>query len=156
MKRVVMSLAVIQKGGKVLLGMKKKGMGTGHMNGYGGKLEPEESMEECVRREVREEAGIELGAIEKGGVIEFEITSIPDTVFEVHAFRSSEYTGEPVETEEMAPHWFAESDIPYENMWPGDRYWMPLLLAGKHFTGRFVFGEGDTVIAHQLNETEIV
>ena len=44
-----------------------------------------------------------------------------------------------VETEEMKPQWFNFSDIPYEQMWSDDKYWLPILLAGKKFKGNFLF-----------------
>ena len=43
---------------KVLLGEKLRGFGTGYFNGFGGKVEPGESVEEGAHRELLEEAGI--------------------------------------------------------------------------------------------------
>ncbi len=43
---------------KVLLGMKKRGMGQGKWNGFGGKLKPGETIEECALRELEEESGL--------------------------------------------------------------------------------------------------
>lgn len=40
-------------------------------------------------------------------------------------------------SEEMKPEWFSYDSIPYDTMWPDDRYWIPIMLAGKHFIGRF-------------------
>ena len=36
-------------------------------------------------------------------------------------------------------------------MWPDDKYWLPLVLAGKFVTAKFVFGEGETITEHKLN-----
>ncbi len=44
--------------GKVLLGRKKRGMGFGKWNGFGGKIEDGETMRECAVRELYEECGI--------------------------------------------------------------------------------------------------
>jgi hypothetical protein len=30
----------------------------------------------------------------------------------------------------MAPQWFPIDAIPYDKMWPDDRFWLPLLLQG--------------------------
>ena len=49
----------VRKDGKVLLG-KRKGFGEGTWCSPGGKLEMNESPEECARRETREETGIEI------------------------------------------------------------------------------------------------
>ena len=34
-------------------------------------------------------------------------------------------------------------------MWEDDRYWLPLMLEGRSFDGRFLF-EGDRLLGHQL------
>jgi 8-oxo-dGTP diphosphatase len=53
---------LIFKDGKVLLGKRKHpdGLGDGQYSGTGGHLEFMESLEECAKRETREEAGIEI------------------------------------------------------------------------------------------------
>jgi 8-oxo-dGTP pyrophosphatase MutT (NUDIX family) len=57
----IATLGIVLKGGKVLLGEKKKGeIGTGVLSGPGGKLDPGETLEECLIRETREELKIEL------------------------------------------------------------------------------------------------
>ncbi|MGE5392888.1 MAG: nucleotide triphosphate diphosphatase NUDT15 [Candidatus Saccharibacteria bacterium] len=51
---------MIFKEGKVLLGKRKNKLGLGQYAWPGGKLEMHESIEDCARRETREEAGIEI------------------------------------------------------------------------------------------------
>jgi len=53
----------VRKAGKVLLGLRKGGHGEGEWCPPGGKLEMNESPEECAIRETREETGIELGRV---------------------------------------------------------------------------------------------
>ncbi len=131
--------------------MKKRGFGAGRWNGFGGKVHAGETIEEAARREVKEEAGVEVGAIEKSGVIEFEFKGNPE-ILEVHIFKAGDFRGEPMETDEMKPQWFAVEEIPFGSMWPDDIYWFPFLLAGKKFRGRFLFGEGDKILEHTLQE----
>ena len=47
-----LQLAIVQQGGRLLLGLKKTGFGAGYYNGFGGKVEPGESIEEAAYREV--------------------------------------------------------------------------------------------------------
>lgn len=48
-----LQLAIIERNGKVLLGLKKKGFGQGYYNGFGGKVEPGETIVQAAEREVR-------------------------------------------------------------------------------------------------------
>ena len=43
---------------QLLLGRKKRGFGEGKWNGFGGKLEPGETVEEAAVRELQEESGV--------------------------------------------------------------------------------------------------
>ncbi|MEZ5332641.1 MAG: hypothetical protein R2991_11445 [Thermoanaerobaculia bacterium] len=49
--------------------------------------------------------------------------------------------GRPVATAEAIPHWTPVADIPYDEMWEDDRIWLPHLLDGVPFSGRFVFDD---------------
>ena len=55
--RKVLTLVFLRDATRVLLGMKKRGFGVGKWNGFGGKVEPGETVVEAAAREVREECG---------------------------------------------------------------------------------------------------
>ncbi len=57
----------------------------------------------------------------------------------MHVFEATAWSGEPVESDEMAPKWFALEQIPYASMWADDAHWLPLFLAGRCFQGQFIF-----------------
>lgn len=155
----VLTLCVIHQHPKVLLGMKKRGFGEGRWNGFGGKVEPGETIEAAAMRELREEAGIEALEIAKKGVIDFEFENDPK-ILEVHLFHVTKFAGSPQETEEMKPQWFHVDEIPFDKMWSDDIHWMPLLLGGKKFKGNFFFDRPSDaehqskIIAHELFEVE--
>ena len=147
----VMTLCIVHQGNRVLLGIKKRGFGAGRWNGFGGKIKKGETIRRAAQREVLEEAGIAVADITPAGILEFSWRDKPDSL-EVHVFCASEFTGEPHETEEMKPQWFSAAEIPFDAMWPDDRYWMPLVLADKKFRGRFVFDAADAILEYSLTE----
>jgi 8-oxo-dGTP diphosphatase / 2-hydroxy-dATP diphosphatase len=127
----LLSLVHVRRGTDVLLGYKKRGFGAGKWNGFGGKCEAGETMEECARRETREEANIDVETMRLEGVIHFTYDT-KDKVMEVHVFCAQGVLGEVAESEEMRPEWFAVADVPQllDKMWADDKYWLPQLLAG--------------------------
>ena len=151
MPKKILTLCIIHQHPRVLLGMKKRGFGEGKWNGFGGKVMSGETIEEAARREIREEAGMEVDMLEKVGIIDFEFKGDPE-ILEVHLFRSTSFSGNPVETEEMKPQWFDVDKIPFENMWPDDQYWFPFFLAGKKFKGKFLFQCHDIILRQELSE----
>lgn len=123
--------------------MKKRGFGAGRWNGFGGKVEEGESIEEAARREMKEEVGIVPTKMTSVGALDFSFDSDPKEL-EVHVFRVTEFSGEPSESEEMKPKWFDVGDVPYDNMWHSDILWLPLLLEGKSFRGAFHYDRPST------------
>lgn len=134
------TLCFLVKGDRILLAMKKRGFGEGKWNGYGGKVEPEESLETAAMREVLEEANVVLDKndIEARGKIIFRNPPGSDD-FEVHIFVARQWQGEPEETEEMKPKWFGFPEIPFEHMWPSDKFWLPKLLEGRMISAEIFF-----------------
>ena len=63
---------------RVLLGYKKSGFGKGFYNGFGGKVEPNELPIECAKREVKEEANIDVLDLKKYGLLYFTFTNHDD------------------------------------------------------------------------------
>lgn len=150
MSRKILTLVIPRSGDRVLLGMKRRGFGAGRWNGFGGKVQPGETIPEAAVRETREECGIVLAQMEEMGVHEFEFAHERGAILEVHTFRADTWEGEPVETEEMRPQWFSIDAIPFDEMWPDDRYWIPIFLEGKRFRTKFLFGEGDRVLEQAI------
>lgn len=145
------TLCFIIKENKTLLIEKKRGVGEGLFNGPGGKIEGSETPEECAIRETEEEVRVRPQEIKKLGELEFIFGEEPFMF--VHVFKASDYSGEPEETEEARPEWFETDNLPYDNMWPDDRYWVPKMLENEKFLARFYFDEeGDNIEDHEFIE----
>lgn len=147
-------LCYIKKDGKYLLQLKAKNrFGGGLWNAPGGKVKSGETAEEAVKREIKEETGLNIEKAEHMGSIEFfngARKTRPDWVVEV--FLSSKFNGTQMkESEEGKLQWFSKEEIPLDQMWPDDKHWLPLMLDGKKFHGKFFFEEdGKTMASHEV------
>lgn len=142
----LVSLLFITNGDNVLLGKKKerpgKSFGAGYWNGFGGGVEEGESIEESACRETKEECNLAVQPtdLRKVAHINFVFQDKREYDHDVHVFITNKFSGEPIETEEMAPQWHSLSALPLEEMWPSDTHWVPLVLTeGKTIEATCVF-----------------
>ncbi len=138
---------------RVLLGLKKRGFGAGKWNGFGGKVEPGETLLEAAVREMVEESGLTPLDARHVGSLDFTFEGVGETL-RVYVFTASAWTGEVTESEEMRPQWWSVSDLPYESMWADDAHWLPLALAGRAFNGRFAFRGHSEIVSFELSEVD--
>lgn len=151
MTEKVCTLLFLKRGDEILLAMKKRGFGSGRYNGVGGKIEPNETIEQALLRECQEEIGVtpmNYWQVAEHDFIQKE-SDEPWRMY-VHAYICDEWQGEPHETEEMAPEWFKVEDIPYDRMWQDDEFWLPQVLAGNKVHGQFTFDEKDNMLTHDV------
>jgi len=141
------TLIFIIRKGEILLIRKKRGLGAGKINGPGGRLEPGETPEACAMRELDEELGVVAVDPIRLGDHRFQFVDGYSTF--VHVYRASDLQGIPVETDEAIPIWVNLDAIPFNEMWEDDRLWLPLLVAGKRFSGYWIF-EGDRMLDYRL------
>lgn len=155
MNKKTLSLLFLRKDDQVLLAMKKRGFGQGRWNGVGGKVEADETIEAAMIRETQEEIGVTPTTYEKVADIRFdEFFKGEPTLMHVHIFLATEWEGEPAESNEMAPRWFSQNEIPYDYMWADDPYWLPLVLEGKKVSADFKLDESDAIVSHAVNVVE--
>jgi ADP-ribose pyrophosphatase YjhB (NUDIX family) len=140
-KNQLMTLVFPVRDGNVLLGMKKTSLGKGWWNGFGGKVEVNETVEVAAVRELEEESALiaSVKDLHAFGVIDFYFTHTPKWNQQVHIFIVEKFIGTPVETREMQPQYFPLQELPYGKMWPADKYFVPRVLAGETITGEIHF-----------------
>jgi len=152
MRDVTLCLIIKQETiSSIILGMKKRGFGEGKFNGFGGKVDPGESIEHGAAREVLEETENDpsekniqklMKELEKVGVLDFHFHDVPQEEGwnqTVHVFVIRNFEFEVKESEEMAPKEFSFDQIPYDQMWKDDLYWLPAVLKGMFVRAAFVF-----------------
>jgi ADP-ribose pyrophosphatase YjhB (NUDIX family) len=123
------TLLFLKGNNRLLLAMKKQGFGVSKWNGVGGRLRPDESIEQALIRKSEEEVSVTPTAYHKVAFIDFTYPRYGEIVQQnVHVFIGDTWEGEPEETEEMAARWFQVSEIPYDHMWEDDALWLPLIL----------------------------
>lgn len=149
------TLLIIRKNGKILLGRKKRGFGTGNYNGVGGKVEAGETVEQAMVRETQEEIGVTPKEYEHMATITFdEVMKGQRAKVIMHIYIAKDFEGKPVESDEVEPFWFDEDNLPYYNMFADDRFWMPKILSGQKVVGYFVYDDEFNLLSHEIKEVD--
>jgi 8-oxo-dGTP diphosphatase len=143
------TLVFVIENGKILLIDKKTGLGKGKVNGPGGKVEKGELPEACAIRECQEELSITVSDLQYCGQHRFQF--VDGYSIHVWVYKTEKFDGTPTESVEAKPLWVSLNEIPYERMWEDDRIWLPMLLRGERFQGRWIF-DGDTMLDYELSQ----
>ena len=118
---------------RVLLVHRSRRPGDPHLgkyNGLGGKLQPDEDVVTCMRREIREEAGLECLSLRLRGTISWPGFGKQGEDWFGFVFLIEEWSGTPLrENPEGSLEWVEVSNIAKLALWEGDRYFLPLVFA---------------------------
>lgn len=119
----------------------------GKYNGLGGKLEPNEDIATCMRREIREEAGIECALMVLRGTISWPGFGKNGEDWFGFVFRIDRYEGEPwTENDDGPLEWVEIQRVLELPLWEGDRFFLPLVFANtKPFHGVMPYRDGRPV-----------
>lgn len=153
MKKLQTTLLILRKDNKILLARKKRGFGFGKWNGVGGKVEEKETPEEAMIRETQEEISVTPIEYEKIGIIRFvEYIKEELTTNDMHLYIATKWQGVPKESEEMQPKWFSINNLPWEEMFSDDKYWLPLVLKGKKLDAFFEYDKNWNLQKQKVKE----
>ena len=141
------TLVFVMRDNEILLINKKTGLGKGKVNGPGGKVDPGETPEVCAARECHEELEITVSNLEYCGQHRFQF--VDGYSIHVWVYRTRDFKGVPVETPEARPLWVRQDEIPYDQMWEDDKFWLPMVIAGERFQTRWIF-DGDRMLDYDI------
>ena len=110
----------------------------GKYNGLGGKLEPMEDVVAGMRREIREEAGIECEQLELRGTVNWPGFGKHGEDWFGFIFRVTAFSGTSLDRNpEGTLEWVDVDRVLELPLWEGDRHFLPLVFepAGRPFHG---------------------
>jgi len=143
------TLAYVRRGAETLMLRRPDGHSqAGKYNGLGGKLEAGESPEECLRREVLEEAGLVVVEAEYKGLITFPAFDGEDDWY-VWVYLVTRFEGEPEGGPEGELVWVETSKVQDLPLWEGDRHFLPWLDEPGTFSAVFRY-EGGSFVSYEV------
>ena len=131
MKKYEVTAAVIRRNGMILVCGRKSGADLDWCYEFpGGKVEPGESLSDCLRREMREELGTDVYVLDQLG----ENTVVfGEKIFHLHFLRAVLRSGapEPDPKEGQGMNWFRTAELDQVRMLPGDTAMAKRLAAAE-------------------------
>lgn len=124
---------------------KKKDVNKDKWIGVGGHAEGNETPQECLIREVKEETGLLLTSYKFRELITFISDEYEAEM--MCLFTADGYTGELITCDEGELEWVKKSDVPQLPTWEGDAQFLKLLLEDeKRFFAMKLRYEGERLV----------
>jgi len=147
----IATLCYIKHNGKTLMlhrVKKENDMHEGKWNGLGGKLEPGETPEECIIREVKEESGLAIYNPQLKGILTFpQFDGIDDWM--AFLFTATQFEGNLIDSPEGNLEWIKDEEVPNLNLWPGDRIFLKWVEEDTFFSAKFIY-KNKKLIDHKV------
>ena len=129
------TLCYVLRGDEVLMlhrVKKKHDLNKDKWIGIGGKFEDQESPDECLLREAREETGLTLTSYRCRGVVTF-LTENPQEGEYMYLFTADGFEGNMIECSEGDLQWVKREFLEDLSKWEGDRIFLKLLFENAPF-----------------------
>lgn len=117
--------------------------------GVGGHFEKDETPEECLLREVKEETGLKLLSYRFRGLVTF-LSDQWETEY-MCLYTADEFEGEMTSCDEGTLEWVQKSDIPKLNLWEGDKIFFSLLKEEHPFFSLKLKYQGNQLVEAVLD-----
>ena len=118
--------------------------------GVGGHFEANESPEECLLREVKEETGLTLTSYRFRGIVTF-LTDELEVAEYMHLFTADGYIGELTPCDEGTLEWVPKNKLSQLNLWEGDNIFLQLLEENAPFFSLKLRYQKDRLVEVVLN-----
>ena len=150
---ILSTLCYIEKDNQYLMlhrTKKKDDINKDKWIGIGGKFEKNESPEECVTREVKEETGLNLESYQLRCIVTYVSTNW-ETEY-MYVFTSNEFTGDIIECNEGELQWINKNEVTKLNTWECDKIFIEKMQRDSNFfTVKFEY-DGDSLLRYDLKE----
>lgn len=147
------TLCYIERDGKYLMlhrTVKKNDVNKDKWIGVGGHFEADESPEECLLREVKEETGYTLTSYRYRGIVTF-VSGNGVTEY-MSLFTADGFVGEPIPCDEGELKWVDIDDVWNLNIWEGDKIFFRLIDEEYDFFSlKLVYNGHDKLVSALLN-----
>ena len=147
MKSQLTTLCYIEKNSSYLMlhrVTKKNDINHDKWIGVGGHFEFEESPEDCLLREVKEETGLTLKNFKFRGIVTF--VSDDDEAEYMCLYTSDDFEGNLIECDEGKLEWVPLEKIESLELWEGDKIFLRLLHTdAPFFSLKLVYKNGNLV-----------
>ena len=150
------TLCYVLRGDQVLMlhrVKKKNDINKDKWIGIGGKFEPEESPDECLLREAKEETGLTLTSWCCRGIITF-LTEGGEGEY-MYLFTADGFEGELTDCDEGNLEWVSREFVSSLPTWEGDKIFLDLLWKDAPFFLLTLRYRGDTLTEAVLNGEKI-
>lgn len=117
MKKIEVVVAIFRKDNSIFATEKGYGEFKGYWEFPGGKVEPGESLEEALRREIREELQVEINIEEKCTVLDYDY---PHFHLTMHCYFCSVVSGEIKLVEATEGKWLRKEELDSVRWLPAD------------------------------------
>lgn len=147
------TLCYIEQNGKYLMlhrTVKENDVNKDKWIGVGGHFEEDESPEECLLREVREETGYTLTSYRYRGIVTF--VSGKGVTEYMSLFTADKFEGKMSVCNEGELEWVNIKDVQKLNIWEGDKIFFRLIEEDQAFFSlKLVYDEEDILVSASLN-----
>ena len=150
------TLCYIERGDEYLMlhrVKKKNDINKDKWIGLGGKFEENESPEDCLLREVREESGLTLTSWRYRGIVTFINTKCESEY--MHLFTADGFEGEMKTCDEGELEWIKKSELQKLTLWEGDKIFLRLLDTAEPFFSLKLSYDGDELLEAVLNGKQL-